>query len=123
VTVSTKILEDGEGIEILATDVVHGREIVAELEKIVQLNKVKYHLVDKTLCTEYYVTAEDILSIARLDEEASKLNPNIVVALVESIFLDYSLTELWQDHVQDFILKTKSFADRATALIWVKENI
>lgn len=121
--VSTKILDDGEGVEILATHIVHGRDIIAELKKISQLSKVKYHIIDKELCTEYYVTADDILSIAQLDIEASKLNPNIVVAFIESKFLDFSLTELWQDHVEDFIFTTRSFTDRASALVWIKENI
>ena len=119
------LLEGGVGVEVLATGVVCGREILAAHREIYDkkhLSKQKYHLIDKSKCTEYDVTAHDIAAIVELDEEASKTNPNIVVAFIESETLQFSLTEVWQASVEDFVFKSKSFKDRNTALEWIEQN-
>lgn len=124
-SVRVNILDNGEGIEILATDVVTGHEIIEAHEKIYEkshLSNQKYHIIDKSKCTEYVVTAEDIESIAKLDKKASEINPNIVIAIIESESLQFSLTGLWQLHVEDSVFKTKSFTDRNTAVEWIAES-
>ena len=124
-SVKVNILEEGEGIEIIASGVVYGREIIKAHSDIYDnkhLSKQKYHLIDKSKCTEYDVTADDISAIAALDEQASKINPNIVVAIIESETLRFSLTEVWQASVEDFIFKSKSFNDRNAALEWIEFN-
>jgi len=124
-TIKVNILENGKGIEILASDVVYGYEIIQAHEKIYDekyLTNQKYHIIDKSKCTEYDVTAEDIETIAELDKKASRVNPNIVMAVIEPERLLYSLTNLWQAHVEKHIFKTRSFANREQALEWIAKN-
>lgn len=123
--IKVNILEDGEGIEVLAFGIVHGHEIIQAHNEIYNnkhLGKQKYHLIDKSKCTEYDVIADDIAAIAELDEKASKINPYIIVAFIESETLRFSLTELWQASVEDFVFKTESFDDRSSALKWIEQN-
>lgn len=123
--IQVNILEDGEGVEILAFDVVHGYEIIqaqSEIYDKTYLSKQKYHIIDKSKCTEYDVTADDIAAIADFDEQAAKINPSIVVAIIESETLRFSLTEAWQARVEDFVFKTKSFSERSKALLWIEQN-
>ncbi len=75
-----------------------------------------------SLCTEYEVTAKDIALIAELDKKASIINPNIIVAIIESESLQFSLTEVWQEYVDEYLLKSKSFPDRNAALEWIAKN-
>lgn len=119
-------LGNGEGLELRAFGVVHGREIIEANKEFYQpkhLRKLKYKIIDKSKCTEYNVSAEEIAFIAELDEEASRLNPEILIAIVESETLQFSLTGLWQAYVDGFVFNTKSFRDRHSAWEWIAANL
>lgn len=125
-TVEVNILENGKGVEILAYGVVTGKEIVKAHDKIYSkefLSVQKHHIFDKSKCTKYAVTAEDIKSISELDKNASKINPNIIIAVIDPECLRYSLARLWQTHLNKCVFKTKSFVDRDDAVEWVAKNL
>ena len=124
-SIKINILESGIGVEILALDIIYGGELILA-HKLVHNNKKlsnkKYYIIDQSKCTEYNVTWKDIKSIAELDKKASELNPNRIVAIIESENLEFNLTELWQCLVEKFGLKSKSFANRNLAEQWIIEN-
>jgi len=125
VGVECKFLEQGKGAEILATGVVRGQEVIAALREIYDprhLDRQEYQIVDKSHCTEYAVTADEIATIAEVDRQASLVNPNIVIAVIESHHLQFSLTELWQAHLGDCVFPTKSFQSRGAAMQWIAEH-
>ncbi len=119
-------IDDGCGVEICLSDVVHGKEIIQAKKDIVE-NKsfvgVAYQLIDKTLCTEYNVTADEIVMVSEYDKIIAIINHDFVTAIVESNTLKYSLTKLWQNIVRDFDFKNNIFSDRETALQWVYEEL
>jgi len=124
-SIEVNVLDNGEGIEILATGIVYGREIIQAHDKIYDekyLKNQKYHIIDKSKCTEYDVTAADIEIIAELDEKASRINPNIIIAVIESESLKFTLTDVWQAYVKKYIFKTQAFSSRENALSWILEN-
>jgi len=124
-SIEVNVLDSGEGIEILATGIVHGREIIQAHQEIYDekhLKNQKYHIIDKSKCTEYDVTAKDIEIIAELDEKASAINPNIIIAVIESESLQFSLTNVWQAYVKEYVFKTRAFASRDLAIDWITEN-
>jgi hypothetical protein len=56
-------LDNGIGIEIIASGIVTGEEIIKAQEEIYNeenLKKQKYQIIDRTHCTEYQVSSEDI---------------------------------------------------------------
>ena len=123
--IQVHILEDGRGVEVLAEGIVQGRDIIDAHQKIYDeghLRRQRYQIVDKSACTEYAVTADDIDLIAELDRKASIINPDIVIAVTEARGLQFSLTELWQAHLAECTFLTKSFRDRETAMKWIAEN-
>lgn len=125
VGIQINLLEDGRGVEVLAEGVVEGREIIDAHKRIYDeryLKRQRYQIVDKSACTEYAVTAEDIDAIAKLDRKASIVNPDIVIAVIEARGLQFSLTELWQAHLAECTFLTKSFRDRETAVKWISKN-
>ena len=122
--VDVNLLED-RGVEILATGIVYGAEIIKANEKIINdesLKNIKYKLIDKSACTEYVVTADDIEKVAELNRIIARANPGIVMAIVESRTLQFSLTGLWQAIVKKWGLKNKNFYTREAALEWVAVN-
>ncbi|MGB5639270.1 MAG: hypothetical protein WBM59_03780 [Sedimenticolaceae bacterium] len=124
--IRVNILDDGRGVEILAEGVVRGPDIIEAHKQIYDerhLELQQYQIVDKSRCTEYDVTALDIEAIAEQDRKASIINPGIVIAVIESRSLQFSLTELWRAHLADCRFRTRSFRDRESALVWITENI
>jgi len=124
--VEIKFSGNGVGVELHAFGVVHGREIIKaniEIYHPKHLRKQKYKIIDKSKCTEYNVSAKDIEFIAELDKEASLLNPRLLIAIIESKSLQFSLTGLWQAYVEGCGFNTKSFRDRHSALDWIAENL
>lgn len=77
--VEVNLLEE-RGVEILATGVVYGHEIIKANEEILKnknLVNMQYKLIDKSACTEYVVTADDISKISELSCLIVKANPDI----------------------------------------------
>lgn len=121
-----EILESEGGIEIFIFGVVTGKEVVCSRKNIYDDDNIKcryrYYIFNNFECTEYDVTADDIALIAELDIQASKTNPQILMAIIESENLQFSLTEVWQAHVEEHISNIKSFADRQSAISWIQSN-
>jgi len=125
VAVNISFPDDGRGVEIMATGVVLGSEIIAANREMYEENRLKaqrYQIVDKSRCTEYSVTADEIAAIADMDKAASLVNPNIVIAVIESRELQFSLTELWQAHLRKCPFLTRSFRNRDAADAWIAVN-
>lgn len=60
---------------------------------------------------------------AIFDREIVALNPNIMIAVIESNNLEFSLTEVWQAYVEEFINHTKSLNYQLDALKWIKQRL
>lgn len=117
--VKINILENGTGIEFIASGIVTGKEIIAANKKIYtaeHLSGLKYKIIDRTACTDYLVTTEEMQDIADQDLQASKTNNKITIVLVSPTPLQYGMTRMWQllsDETQwkSEIFKTRKDAD------------
>ena len=97
--VDVKRVQDGRGIEVIATGVVIGSEIIAANRQIYTpeiLSRLAYKLIDRTACTEYRVTSADIRRIAQQDLAAAKINPDFVVVLIATTPIQYGMTRVWK---------------------------
>jgi len=125
-TVVVNFIDDDKGVEIVASDIVYGHEVIAANETIAnsqQLASLQFHIIDKSNCIEYNVSSADIFQISKYDQLFTRINPNIVMAIIESKSLRYSLSILWQCIVKRHRLNNKSFIDRASALKWINEQL
>ena len=123
-TIKVNYIDNDRGVEILASGLVTGKEVIAAHAKIYAVEKLRiqrYHIIDKSRCTEYDVSASDIKLIAQLDRQAAQVNPALIMAIVESSSLKYSLSELWQAHVEPFIKHSQSFTNRTDAEQWIHD--
>ena len=123
--IEVNYIDDGKGVEILASEVVTGKELIAAQDKIYApytLAAQQYHIIDKSQCTEYAVTAADILIISEMDRKAAQINPNIIMAIIESSSLQFSLSEVWQAYVESFVQHSQSFTNRHDALEWIAQT-
>ena len=75
------------------------------------------------MCTEYDVTAVGIEKMSQFDQDAAQVNPNILMAIVESHTLQFSLSEVWQAYVEAFVQHSQSFKNRSDAERWISETL
>lgn len=123
--ITVNIINDNEGVELIVSGSIHGHEIISANEKIAhheRLADFKYHLIDKSNCTEYNVTSDDIFKIAQFDTLYTQVNPHLIIAIVESKTLTFSLAKLWQHIVREKNLNNKIFTERKSALQWIDEQ-
>jgi hypothetical protein len=116
-------LDNGIGIEIIASGIVTGEEIIKAQEEVYNeenLQKQKYQIIDRTHCTEYQVSSEDIERISDIDNRASEVNSYIIIAVVSSTPLQYGMTRMWQAYIKEDRFVTKIFADRKSADEWIE---
>jgi hypothetical protein len=119
-------LDNGTGIEIIASGIVTGEEIIKannEIYKEENIHKQRYHIIDRTHCTKYQVLAEEIEAIAEIDNRASEKNPNMIIAIVSPTPLQYGMTEMWRAYLKSDRFITRNFLDRESANKWIKSYI
>jgi len=125
-TIHVNYLDNGVGIEIIASGTVTGQEIIEAQKEIYNpdhLNTQKYQIIDRTGCTKYQVYAEEIQIIADMDNEAADENPDIIIAVVASTTLQIGMTRMWQAYLRNDCFITKIFPDRKSADRWIKTYI
>jgi hypothetical protein len=125
-SIEINYLENGAGIEIIASGTVTGSEIIESHKEIYNAENVerqRYQIIDRTECKEYSVSIAEVERIAEIDKKASDTNPNIVVAIVASTDLQFGMSRVWQVYVEKSKFVTKVFRDREDAESWLKEKL
>ncbi len=125
-TIEVNFLDNGIGIEIIASGIVTGDEIIEAQKEIYHadnLNKQKYQIIDRTDCKKYQVYAEEIQVIADMDNDAADKNPNIIIAVVAPTTLQFGMTKMWQAYLKNDCFITKIFHDRKSADRWINTYI
>jgi hypothetical protein len=123
--VKINILQDGMGIEFISSGIVTGKEIIEANKKIYtkeQLLRLRYKIIDRSTCTEYRVSTDEMKIIANQDVEASKINNNITILLVSSTSVQYGMTRMWQVLSEDTGFKSVIFRDRESVNAYLKKN-
>ncbi len=117
--------KDGARVEFISEGVVTGDEIIEANKKIYtreNLVRLRYKIIDRTGCTDYRVTSEDVLIIANQDKAAAKINSNIVVLLISTTPIQYGMSRMWQAYTDDLGFHAEIFKDRKTAYAWLNAH-
>ena len=125
-TIQINYLDNGTGIEIIASGIVTGEEIIEAHKEIYNkenLRKQKYQIIDRSHCTEYQITSGEVEKIAGIDNKASEVNPNILIALISPTSLQFGMSRMWQAYIEDDRFVTKIFQDRKSADEWIKSQL
>lgn len=124
--VEVNFVRQGEGIEFISSGIVTGEQVIAANNRIYTsdiLKRLKFKLVDRTDCTDYRLTADEIRIIASQDEVAAKINDNIIIALISTTDLQFGYSRMWQVYVDGTGFLTEIFPDRASAEAWLAEKL
>lgn len=124
--IKIKYTEDGTGIIFIAFDVVTGKDIVEANKDIYSRKnfpKMKYKIADRTKCTEYLVKGSEVRMIAEQEKEASKINPDFIVALVSKSDHQYGMTRMYHAYMGDEGFLSEVFDDQESAKSWINEQL
>jgi hypothetical protein len=115
-------LQNGKGVEFISSGVVTGKEIIEANKKIYNqeiLHRLKYKIIDRSTCTDYRVSTDEIVTILVQDEEASKINRNITIAFVAPLPPMYGITKMMQAFAEQTGFETGIFLDRKSADVYI----
>ncbi len=119
-------VNNGKGVEILATGDIYGKDIIEIYPDIYNrdsLHKQRYQLIDRTGCDKYFVSVKDLKAIAKLDNQAAKINPNIIIAIVSPTQVTLDAAEIWKTFIKESSFKTELFNDRNSAIEWIETQL
>ena len=119
-------IDNGVGIEIVASGIVSGDEVLAAHQEIYSpdnLARQRYQIVDRSRCDYYCLRPEEVKKIADLDKAAARSNPNIHIAIVSPTDLQFDMSRMWQIYVEESPIVTKLFHDRQSADAWIEEQM
>jgi hypothetical protein len=124
--VEIKYFNDGYGIELFGKGVVTGQEIY-DANIIVYsgdtLLKQKYQIINFANVEKLDVSQEEAVRLANQDIEASRTNPNIVIAVVAALNHAFGLGRMWEAHVNKSDFETMVFRRREEAVAWINKKI
>ncbi len=124
--IKINFIDNGVGIEFISSGIVTGKEIIEANKKVYtreNLSKLKYKIVDRTTCSKYSVTTEEIKIIANQDNEAAKINPNVLIALISTTPLQYGMSRMWEAYTDDIGFQVGIFIDRDSADNWLRTKL
>lgn len=124
--IQIKYIDEGIGVEFIGSGVVTGADIIAANKEIYRnenFHRQRYQLVDRTKCTKYEVSHKEIIIIAKQDKVASRINPNIIIALISTSPLQYGISRMYQAYIGDDGFLTEVFQDRKSAEKWIEEQL
>lgn len=125
-TVQVNYIDGGIGVEVIATGVVAGDEVIEAYNKIYapdRLSKQKYQLIDRMQCEKYFLSAGDLKTIADLDKAAAEVNSHIIIAITSPSELMQQAAEIWKSYVKSSHFVTELFTDRASAIAWIEAQL
>ncbi len=118
---------DDGGIILTWEGPVTGKELIDAFSEIYatdeQIKRIAYQLIVLTKSEEIIVTTDDLKRVASLDIRASKVNPNMLVAVVGDRDIVFGLSRMWEAFVDDAPLKTGTFRTLEDAEDWLKLNL
>jgi hypothetical protein len=118
--------KDNTGVNFFAVDEVSGKDIISSMKKLFaseHFKNLKYWIVDRSLCTKYKVSSEEVMLIADLDKEAAKINPDILHALVSHTDLQFGMSRMYEIQTGEDGFKTRIFKVRSDAEAWINEEL
>ena len=118
--------DDNIGVIFCAVGEVTGKDIIESEKEIFQSKdfvNLKYWIVDRSRCTKYEVSSDEVKLIAQIDNEAAKINPNLLMVLISETDLQQGMSRMYQAYIDEAGFKTMVLRDRETAKEWIQSEL
>ena len=122
--VRTKYVDDGFGYLVVGMRFVKGSEVVkASLQPAEPFSKIKYWLYDFSKTSEVEASSDDMRMIAEQDMIMSKINTNVVGAVVAPHDIVFGFARMWEVFATDTGWIKRVFRTRSEAEAWIQDEL
>ena len=121
-----KYINNGNGIEMVGTDVVTGEEIYNAFNEYFSgdlLLETKYLIANFLDVEQFNVSNEDISRLTVQENQASKTGLNRLIALLGKQDYIFGFLRMWEGKTFQSGFEKMVFRDRERALTWINQKI
>ncbi|MGV7224650.1 MAG: hypothetical protein ACQ9MH_24430 [Nitrospinales bacterium] len=87
------------------------------------LKTQRYQIVDFTNCSSFNLSSDDMVVIAKMDKEISRVNPNIFIAIIAPSDITFGMSRVYQAYAEETGFKIEVFRNRELANVWIGRNV
>ena len=126
--ISTTFTPDGTGLLRTVQGSTTGAELIAADGPLLSdgetVARLRFALLDFGDTTELLATADEARAIARQDAMLAKLNPQLCVAIIAPLDVQFGMSRMWEAFAEGITgWQTAVFRDRPSALAWLRERV
>ncbi len=118
---------DGGGSLLVGTGTLTGREILSAINAVHETEEktraIVFQIGDFRLVEKVDISSMDIRTISERDIRTSKINRQIITAVVAGEDVVFGLSRMWQAYSDNASLTTSVFRSMDEAEQWIKEQI
>ena len=125
--IELKFLDNGIGAIYLFKGVVTGQELLQSNEEIFsaaeRFNTARYGIIDLSIMEDLQISSCDMEKVVLQDTNASKINPNIVVAVIADTIIGFGFSRAWENLAGNVPWAKMVFKTKDRAFAWVKKTV
>lgn len=114
------IIAKGEGI-LTGKEIKESNDIIYESPD--KIKKIKYQIADLTDVSDAHITESELRALSIQDENASKINPNMFIAIVGEKDILYGLARMWEAFSYNSPFENMVFRKMEDAQKWIREKL
>ena len=121
--IDLKFNDDRTGVEAIASTQVTKSDFMGACSEAFNNTNVvtqKYQILDFSQCTDFELSSDDINSLSQLAINASKINPNVIMAIVAPTDLVFGMSRVYEVYAEESGFKIKVFRNKSEAESWVE---
>jgi len=126
-TVENVLTDNGQGLITVCSDDLDANEFIEAIRERYtpdeNLQKVRYYITDHTKVHNFKLSTEDIITLTKITNAASRKNPNVCLASVVPSSLGYGLVRMWLGYADDLVWKARLCRSRTDAEQWLRDRI
>ena len=118
-----KFNDDRTGLEAIASNQVTISDFMGACSEAFNNTNVvnqKYQILDFSQCTDFELSSDDINNLSQLAINASKINPNIIMAIIAPTDLVFGMSRVYEVYAEESGFKIKVFREKSQAESWVE---
>ena len=122
-TIYLKFNDDRTGLEAIASNQVTISDFMGACSEAFNNTNVvnqKYQILDFSQCTDFELSSDDINNLSQLAINASKINPNIIMAIIAPTDLVFGMSRVYEVYAEESGFKIKVFREKSQAESWVE---
>ena len=118
-----KYIDDGKGIEAIATSKVSKSDFINACNETFNqenINNHLYQIVDLSQCDSFELSSSDINELTLLAINASKQNSCIIIAFIAPNDLVFGMSRMYESYSYESGFKIKVFREKEAGESWVQ---